>query len=83
MSLGPTEIIVILAIALLFFGPKRLPGLGKSLGESIRSFKKGINEDETREVTEVLPEQSETRKQNASMTEEQIQKAKERGEKPS
>lgn len=42
MSLGVTEILLILGIALLFFGPSRLPGLGKSMGEAIRGFKKGI-----------------------------------------
>lgn len=45
-GLGPMEIGVILVIALVIFGPKRLPGLGKSLGEAIRGFKKGITEDE-------------------------------------
>ncbi len=42
MNLGLPEIILILVVALLFFGPSRLPGLGKSVGEAIRSFKKGI-----------------------------------------
>ena len=45
MSLGMTEVIVLLVIALLIFGPSRLPGLGKSLGQAIRGFKKGIDED--------------------------------------
>lgn len=44
MSLGPSEIILILAVVLIFFGPKRLPGLGKALGEGIRSFKSGLNQ---------------------------------------
>ena len=43
MNLGMTEILLILAIALLFFGPSRLPGLGKSMGEAIRGFKKGLD----------------------------------------
>lgn len=50
MSLGPTEILVILAIALLFFGPSRLPSLGKSVGEAIRGFKKAMNDPSEREV---------------------------------
>ncbi len=45
MSPSIWQILIVLGIALLFFGPKRLPGLGKSLGEAIRGFKKGINED--------------------------------------
>lgn len=42
MNLGLPEIILIVVVALLFFGPSRLPGLGKSVGEAIRGFKKGI-----------------------------------------
>ncbi len=45
-GLGPMEIGVVLVIVLVLFGPKRLPGLGKSMGEAIRGFKKGITEDE-------------------------------------
>jgi sec-independent protein translocase protein TatA len=39
----PMHLILILGVALLIFGPKNLPALGKGLGESIRSFKKAIN----------------------------------------
>ena len=45
MSIGPWQIILIIAIVLIFFGPKRIPGLGKSLGEAIKGFKKGISDD--------------------------------------
>jgi sec-independent protein translocase protein TatA len=41
--LQPMHLIVILAIALLVFGPKKLPELGKGLGESIRGFKDALN----------------------------------------
>jgi sec-independent protein translocase protein TatA len=44
-GLGPMEIGVVLVLGLLLFGPKRLPGLGKSLGEAIKGFKKGINDE--------------------------------------
>jgi len=44
-SLGPSELLILLAIVLLLFGGSRLPSLAKGLGESIRSFKKGINEE--------------------------------------
>lgn len=40
-----TEIILILAVAFLFFGAKRLPEIGRSLGKSISEFKKGMAED--------------------------------------
>lgn len=44
MRLGFGEILVILVLALLFFGPSKLPQLGSSLGEAIKGFKKGLNE---------------------------------------
>ncbi len=44
-GLGPLEIGAVLVIVLILFGPKRLPGLGKSIGEAIKGFKKGIGED--------------------------------------
>lgn len=40
-GLGAPEIIVILVVALLVFGPKKLPDLGRSLGQGIREFKRG------------------------------------------
>ena len=40
----PTHLLVILAVSLLVFGPKKLPELGKGLGEGFKSFKKGIKE---------------------------------------
>ena len=50
MRLGFGEILVILALALLFFGPSKLPQLGASLGQAIKSFKKGLSEhDDTDE----------------------------------
>jgi sec-independent protein translocase protein TatA len=41
-SIGPTELIIVLVIVLLIFGPKRLPGLGKQLGSGMREFKDSI-----------------------------------------
>ena len=41
-TIGPMEMIVILAIALIVFGPKRLPELGKSLGNGMREFKDSV-----------------------------------------
>ena len=57
MMPGPMEIAVILVVALVIFGPKRLPELGKSLGSGMRSFKDSVTgEDEPEE--RVLPEKS-------------------------
>lgn len=61
--LQPWHLVVILVVALLIFGPSKLPGLGKGLGEGIKGFKEGIkglgNSDEadkpdaTKTTTEV------------------------------
>jgi TatA/E family protein of Tat protein translocase len=45
-SIGPLEIGIVLVIALLVFGPKRLPELGSSLGKGIRGFGTGLKGDE-------------------------------------
>ena len=42
----PLHLIVIFLIALVVFGPKKLPELGKGLGEAIRGFKKALDGDE-------------------------------------
>jgi len=57
MNLGMTEMLLIAGIALLFFGPSRLPGLGKSVGQAIRGFKKGITEDNNDDEKEAAPAQ--------------------------
>jgi sec-independent protein translocase protein TatA len=44
-SLGLPELLVILVIVIVIFGAKKLPDLGKSLGEGIRNFKGSINKD--------------------------------------
>jgi sec-independent protein translocase protein TatA len=41
-SIGPLELIVVLVIALVVFGPKKLPELGRSLGSGMREFKDSI-----------------------------------------
>ncbi len=58
MNLGMQEILIILVVALLLFGPKKLPELGRSLGQSIREFKKGASEikEEIEAAIEETPE---------------------------
>jgi sec-independent protein translocase protein TatA len=57
-GIGPTEMIVVLAIALLVLGPKRLPSAGRSLGRGLREFKGAISgeggdrDDQDRVITE-------------------------------
>jgi sec-independent protein translocase protein TatA len=43
MDLGPTELLIVLAIALLLFGGAKLPKLARSLGEASREFRKGVD----------------------------------------
>lgn len=45
-SIGMPELLVIFVIALLVFGPRRLPDVGRSIGEAIRGFKKALDEPE-------------------------------------
>ena len=56
-NLGFGEIVVILAIALLFFGPSRLPQLGKSLGEALNGFKKAMNGEDEKALNPPAPAQ--------------------------
>jgi sec-independent protein translocase protein TatA len=50
-NIGPLEIVVVLIIALVVFGPKRLPELGRSLGKGIREFRGSLggNDDDDEE----------------------------------
>ena len=45
-GLGMTELLVILAIVLLIFGPKRLKSIGSDLGNAIKGFRNAVSEDE-------------------------------------
>ena len=47
------QILIAVAILLLIFGPKRIPALGKSLGEAIRGFRKGIKEEDDKKTEEI------------------------------
>jgi TatA/E family protein of Tat protein translocase len=46
VGLSIWHVLIVLVIVLVFFGPKRLPDLGRSLGEAINGFKKGLNGNE-------------------------------------
>ncbi len=50
-SIGPQEILIVLVIALVVLGPKKLPEMARSLGKGVREFKEGINDDDTVDVT--------------------------------
>ena len=42
MAIGMTEILIILVIILILFGPKRLPELARSIGKSVREYREGV-----------------------------------------
>jgi sec-independent protein translocase protein TatA len=52
-SIGPTELILIFVIALLVFGPKKLPEIGRSVGKALREFKKTSEEIKSRIEEEI------------------------------
>ena len=60
---GPLEIVIILVIVLIIFGPKRLPDLGRSLGRGMREFKDSVtgkDKDELPEGAAATPEPTTT-----------------------
>jgi sec-independent protein translocase protein TatA len=62
-SIGPLELAIVLGIVLLIFGPKRLPGLGRSLGSGMREFKDSI----TGKADKDLDEDEDARDANAAL----------------
>jgi sec-independent protein translocase protein TatA len=55
-NIGPLELIILLAIVLLIFGPKRLPGLGRQLGRGMREFKDSVTgKDDDAPQRDALP----------------------------
>jgi sec-independent protein translocase protein TatA len=58
-NIGPLEVAIVAIIALIIFGPKRLPELGKSLGDGMREFKASIsgeNDDDDEDDEDDLPQ---------------------------
>ena len=55
--IGPGEIVILLIVALLVFGPKRLPEMGRSIGKGMREFKSSLtmDRDDDEDMTPELP----------------------------
>lgn len=49
-SVGPAELIIVLALALIVFGPKKLPELGKSLGRGLHEFRSSVTNPSERTI---------------------------------
>jgi sec-independent protein translocase protein TatA len=62
-NIGFPELIVILLILVLVFGASRLPALGEGMGKAIRSFKRGVVQDEKIEVTPVNRAEAEAKRE--------------------
>jgi sec-independent protein translocase protein TatA len=58
-GLGYQELLIILVIVLILFGANRLPELAKSLGSSVKEFKKGVNEAHKDEATAAVKKEEE------------------------
>lgn len=54
-SLGPWEIGLLLILMVFMFGPRRIPEIGKSVGEALSSFKKATREVEDEQTKDALP----------------------------
>ena len=67
-SIGMPELIIILVIALIIFGPRKLPELGRSLGRSIGEFKRASNELKSTLEEEIRVEETRERTPAASAT---------------
>ena len=67
-SIGMPELIIIFVIALIIFGPRKLPELGRSLGKSIAEFKKASNE-----LKSTLEEEIRLEEQRSSIEEKKTQ----------
>lgn len=70
LFIGTTELLLIGGIALLLFGGKKLPEMMRGLGQGVREFKKGVNEDS--EEPKVSEEKSEDTENNKQLEEQNI-----------
>jgi sec-independent protein translocase protein TatA len=64
-SIGMPELIIIFVIALIIFGPRKLPELGRSLGKSLAEFKRASNELKSTLEEEIRMEEQQQQRQEA------------------
>jgi sec-independent protein translocase protein TatA len=68
-NIGPLEIVIVLVIVLIIFGPKRLPDLGRSLGRGMREFKDSVTGKDTGDDDEDRPELTKAEQDEAKSAE--------------
>jgi sec-independent protein translocase protein TatA len=66
-SIGPLELVIVLLIVLVIFGPKRLPGLGRQLGSGMREFKDSLTSKD-KDDDEETPHEPAVRQQELDRT---------------
>ncbi len=64
MRIGTNELLIILVVVLLIFGPKNLPKLGKMFGKTMNNFKKGMEESDDEDDTTTAKAETKTEKKN-------------------
>ena len=70
-SIGPWQVILILLIIVLLFGAKKLPQIGKGMGEALRNFKKSVNDiDDATDITPIASKKSEDVSKTETRSEE-------------
>ena len=70
-SIGPWQVILILLVVVLLFGAKKLPQIGKGMGEALRNFKKSVNDiDDATDITPIASKRSEEVSKTETKTEE-------------
>ena len=79
LGLGMPELLIILAVALLIFGPKNLPKLGASLGKTVKSLREGMafdkkDDEEVEEIVEIVEDEPEVAYAGAGETETKVVK---------
>jgi sec-independent protein translocase protein TatA len=77
-GIGLPEVLLVLAIVLIIFGPKRLPALGRSLGSGMRNFKESVSggsKDDDDEEDEERPELTQAKAADPPAEERQVNEA--------
>ena len=70
MKIGTTEIVMILIVVLIIFGPKNLPKLGKMFGQTMKGFKEGIDDDDN-DTTKKSETKNDTTKNDTTKNDEE------------